>query len=289
MVVTHGLKVDVIHGVLGCHSLSVVVPQHLAQQVKSLVTHQLVVLRVDELGPWLARDGVLGEDVFVVGVESESILVEVSVELLRAEDLGNLDELVVVITALEEGLTLEDHTCKHAAQRPDIKRVVVGLEVNKELGSLEVSGSDAHVVLLVRVVELGQTPINEAQLAVRVVNHDVVRLHVTVHNALRVAIVESFEDLKHVEANVEVVEALVKFAEVGVTRVNKFSDDRGSLSQGVTDDINKLDNVDTVLQGLQDLDLTSDLVLLNYWSKAGKRSDDWDKAGNKKKNGDCFA
>ena len=229
MVVAHGLKVDVIHGVLGRHSLGVVVPEHLAEQVQSLVTHQLVVLRVDELGPRLARDRVLGQNVLVVGVQCEAILVKVSVEFLSAEHLGNLDELIVVITALEERLTLEDHTSKHAAERPDVERVVVGLEVNEQLWSLEVAGSDAHVVLLTGVVELGQTPINQAQLAVRMVNHDVVGLHITVHDALRVAIVESLEDLEHIKTNIEVVEALVKFAEVGVTRVNKFSDDGRSL------------------------------------------------------------
>ena len=95
------------------------------------------------------------------------------------------------------------------------------------------------------------------------INHDVVRLHVTVHDALRVAVVESFQDLEHVVANVEIVEALIEFAEVSITRVNKLSDNGRSLGQGVSDNVNKLDNVDSVLQGLQDLDLTSDLVLLD--------------------------
>lgn len=38
------------------------------------------------------------------------------------------------------------------------------LEVDEELGALEVAGRDAHVVLGPRVVELGEAPVDEAQL-----------------------------------------------------------------------------------------------------------------------------
>lgn len=36
---------------------------------------------------------------------------------------------------------------KHAAQGPHVQRVIVVLEVHKELGALEVPGSDTNVVL----------------------------------------------------------------------------------------------------------------------------------------------
>ena len=60
MVVAHGLKVSVVHGILGRHSLLVVVPEHLAQKVQGLVGHKLVVLRVNEFGPGFAGDSVAG-------------------------------------------------------------------------------------------------------------------------------------------------------------------------------------------------------------------------------------
>lgn len=43
-------------------------------------------------------------------------------------------------------------------------------------------------------------------LAVLVVNHDVVRLDISVHDALAVAEVQGLEQLEDVEANVEIVE-----------------------------------------------------------------------------------
>ena len=109
-----------LHGVLGCDPLSMIVAEHLAQKVESLLTYKARVLRVDELGPGFARERVLRQEVFVVRVKCQSVLVQVGVELLSAEDFGDLYELVVVIAALEEWLSLEDHSGEHAAEGPDV-------------------------------------------------------------------------------------------------------------------------------------------------------------------------
>lgn len=247
MVVAHGLEKDMRHGILGCDSLSVVVSQHLAQQVESLVRHQMIVLRIDKFAPRLTWDRIGRQQVFVVRVQRQSILVQVRVKFLRAEHLRNLHELVVVVAALEERLSFEYHASEHAAQRPNIERVVVGLQVDKQLGSLEVARGHADIVLLARMVELSQAPVDQAQLAVRVVNHNVVRLHITVHNSFRVTVVERFQDLEHVVADVEIIEALVEFAEISVTCVDKFRDDGRRLGERVAHHIDQLNDVDTVL------------------------------------------
>ena len=138
------------------------------------------------------------------------------------------------------------------------------MEVNKKLGTLEVAGSYAHVVLLTWVVELSKTPINEAELAVSVVNHDVMRLDIAVHDSLRMAVIKGLQDFEHVITNIKVVEALVKFAEVCITGINKFSDDCRCLGQWIAYYIKHVNNVDATLESLQNFDLTSDLVLLDY-------------------------
>jgi hypothetical protein len=56
-----------------------------------------------------------------VRVQGQSVLVKVRVQLLGSEHLGDLNELVVVIAALKEGLSFENHASKHAAERPDVK------------------------------------------------------------------------------------------------------------------------------------------------------------------------
>ena len=88
---------------------------------------------------------------------------------------------------MEERLLLEDHTSKHASERPDIKRVVVDLEINEKFRSLEVSTSDTYVVFLARVIEFSKTPINKTELTAGMINHNVVRLNISVHDSLRVA------------------------------------------------------------------------------------------------------
>ena len=79
------------------------------------------------------------------------------------------------------------------------------------------------------MVEFRETPIDQSELTVGVVNHDVVRLDITVHDSLGVTVVKSFENLIHVEANVKIIEALVQLAEVSIACIDKLGDNCGSL------------------------------------------------------------
>ena len=75
------------------------------------------------------------------------------------------------------------------------------------------------------------------------VNHDVVRLDITVHDALRVAEIKRFQDFVHIEANVEVVETLVQLAEIRVTRIDELRNNRRCLGQWVPHDVDQLNDV----------------------------------------------
>lgn len=77
--VTNRLEVDVEHCVLGSDSLSVVVPKHLAKEIEGLIRDELVVLRVHELAPGLARDCMAWQQVLIVRVQSQSVLVQVGI------------------------------------------------------------------------------------------------------------------------------------------------------------------------------------------------------------------
>ena len=84
------------------------------------------------------------------------------------------------------------------------------------------------------------------------------------------AVIEGLQDFEHVITNIKVVEALVKFAEVSITSIDKLSYDRRCLRQRITNDIKHVNNVDATLESLQNFDLTSDLVLLDC-SRAKKK------------------
>lgn len=261
MVVPNWLEVWVIHCIAWSDSLSMVVPQHLVKQVKCLISNELLVLRSEELAPWLAW--MLTQNIVVMGVQLELVLVHIREELISAENFSDAHELIVVVLALEERLLLEDHTSKHAAQRPNVQTVIVYLKVNQEFRSFEVPTCDADIVLLRWMIELRQTPIDKSQLTVRVINHDVVWLNITVHDALRVTEVQSFENLVDVVANIKISERLVECAEINITGVDKLHYECGSFCHRVSHDIEQIDDVHTALQCLKNLYLSPDLRLLD--------------------------
>lgn len=150
------------HRLLRRQPLLMIVPQQLVQEIDRLVAHEPLVLRGREAVPALLREA--PEDVVVLRVELDVVLVEVVEEVLGAEHLGNLDELVRVAVAVEEGLLAEDHGGEHGAEGPHVEGVVVLLEVDEELGAFEVAGGDADVVFGTLVVEFGEAPVDEAEL-----------------------------------------------------------------------------------------------------------------------------
>lgn len=94
---------------------------------------------------------------------------------------------------------------------------------------------------------------SEACLLVLMIDHNVMRLHIAVHDALAVAIVECLEEFVDVVADIDVDELGVEGAEIGV--VDVFEDERGRLALSVSHDIEKGNNVRPASQVLQDFDL----------------------------------
>ena len=87
------------------------------------------------------------------------------------------------------------------------------------------------------MVELSETPINESNFAVGMVNHDVMWLDISVHDTLGMAEIKGLQDLVHVVSNVEISEGLVQFSEVSLIRVDELSDNGGCLGQWVSNNI----------------------------------------------------
>lgn len=67
-----------------------------------------------------------------------------------------------------------------------------------------------------------------AYLSVLMIDHNIMRLHIAVHDSFAVAVVQSLEELKDVIPDVEVVELGVEAAEVGV--VDVLEDQRRCLA-----------------------------------------------------------
>lgn len=68
----------------------------------------------DEFVPGLL--GVCAQNFIVVRVKSDVVLVDISIKFVSSEYLCDLDQLIIIIFALEERFLLEDHTCKHTSK-----------------------------------------------------------------------------------------------------------------------------------------------------------------------------
>lgn len=113
------------------------------------------------------------------------------------------------------------------------------------------------------MIEFGETPIDKTEFARSVVNHDIVRLDISVGDTLGVAEVEGLENFKHVETNIKVSEGLVESSEVHIASIHILHDQSGSLSHGIAHNVNQVHDVHSILQSLKDLNLSSNLSLLH--------------------------
>lgn len=139
-----------------------IVAQQLVEEVDGFISDKSLVLRRDKAVPGFLLES--AQDVVVLRVELNLVLVQVVEQVIGAQNLGDLDQLIRVAVSVEEGLLAEDHGGEHSAETPHVEGVVVLLEVDEQLRPLEVPRRDAHVVLCAGVVELGQTPVDETKL-----------------------------------------------------------------------------------------------------------------------------
>ena len=86
---------------------------------------------------------------------------------------------------------------------------------------LEVSGGNPDIVLLSWMVELGEPPVDESELPVLMVDHNIVWFDVPVHDAHAVAVVQGLEELVQVVPDVIVSQGLIQLLEISVVHVLK--------------------------------------------------------------------
>jgi hypothetical protein len=94
------------HGLGGQQPLGVVVSEQLVEEINGVGRRKPLIVRRDEARPRLPR--VAPQLVVKVRREREVVFVEIRHQPVGPQHLGDLDELVVVVLALEEGFFLED-------------------------------------------------------------------------------------------------------------------------------------------------------------------------------------
>lgn len=95
-----------LKGLFGQNSLSMIILKHSAKQIKGLIAAKALIVRFDEFGPRFCR--VFSYHFVVIIVEFEVVFFEVLEKSLSSQDLADLDQLVSITVAHEEGLLFEN-------------------------------------------------------------------------------------------------------------------------------------------------------------------------------------
>ncbi len=162
---------------------------------------------------------------------------------------------------MEEGFLPEYHPCKHAPQTPHIQGIIVLLQVHQKLRPLEITTGHPDIVLPPRMVKLRQPPINQPQLPLLVINHDVVRLDIPMHHTIGMAIIQRLEQLKNVVPNIEIRKRRVQNLEIRVVHMLKNETRRFTLR--IPHNVQQLNDVRPPTHVLQDFDSAFDFFLLD--------------------------
>mmetsp|Transcript_9963 Transcript_9963/g.25272 ORF Transcript_9963/g.25272 Transcript_9963/m.25272 type:complete len:276 (-) Transcript_9963:2362-3189(-) len=240
----HGRKVRHILRLPRGDAILVIIPKQSVEKLNRLGAHEVSIFGSCEARPRLLR--VPSDKRLEMRVEFDGVFGQVGVEVVGSHHLGDFHQLIVVVVSVEEWLLAEDDACEHAPEAPHVEAVVVVHEVYEQFWSLEVATCDAHVVLEPWVVELRESPVDESELAPFVVDHDVVRLDVSVNDSLAVAVVERLEEFEDVEPYVKVTERGVQDAEVDV--VDVLEDERRRFTLRVTHDVEQAYDIRTSAQ-----------------------------------------
>lgn len=109
-------------------------------------------------------------------------------------------------------------------------------------------------------VTAGEKRLAATYLSAFMVNHDIVWFDVAMHDVFAVCIVESGQQLEHVETDVDVFEGGIQIPVVLIVHV--LCHDRWRLAHVVTGDVNQADDIGTTDKVLENFDLELHQVLL---------------------------
>jgi hypothetical protein len=81
----------------------------------------------------------LDQLVVIVGVKFNAVLLTVIDNFFGADQLSNLEELILIVYSFEQGLPEKSHTAQHTAHTPDVQGIVIVTVPNKKFRGLEIS------------------------------------------------------------------------------------------------------------------------------------------------------
>ena len=255
-----------------------VVFEQLVKEINSFGADESLVVLIDKRLPRYSRE--LRKKIVVLRIQFNVVFIQIRKEIFCSEHPSDFHELVCITAAMEERLLPKDHRGEHSSEGPHIQGVIVLLEIDQQFRSLEVSRRNTNVVLCSLVVKFGQTPVDKSELCTNksakwslhrvsrlsylptlVVDHNIMRLDVSVHYALRMAEIERLQQLENIESHIVIEKARIEGPEVGVIHILKHQTRGFALT--VANDVEQGHNVRSTSQILQNLDLSLNLLLFH--------------------------
>lgn len=240
----------VLHSLSGSNPAVLVVDEHPVEEIDSIRSNSCMVVHVHERLEW---------DSFCVRNEFhkllwhvQAVLPHVILQVLSAHNIDDFDKLVVVVSSLEERICLEHEPGEGASDSPHVKGVVVFLVFNKEFWSLVIATCNSHVVLILWLVEIGKTPIDQAQVSVIMVNDDIERFYISMHNSMDVRVLQSFQYFVGVHPDVHIIEFARK--NLGFLVRDVLEDEGRSFADWIAQYVNQSDNIRSAVESLENLD-----------------------------------
>jgi len=83
-----------------------IITEQLVQEVDGGIRNKALVLWGDEFAPRLT--GISAKNLIVLHIQLQIILFQIREQLVRSKNSSNLNELIIVIMSMEEGLLTED-------------------------------------------------------------------------------------------------------------------------------------------------------------------------------------
>jgi len=123
-------------------------------------------------------------------------------KIISTKDTNNLNKLIAIITTMEEGLTTEDDSSEHTTKRPHIQTVVIVLKINKKLWTFEVTRGNTDIVECAWEIKLCKSPVDKTQSTTLVIDHNVMRFNITMHNTTGMTVIQSTKKLEDVVTNI---------------------------------------------------------------------------------------
>ena len=209
-----------LHSFTWGDSLLSIVHQHFIKQIQTFLVDQMLILLIHKSFPRLSFP--ILKSLCNERFDRKLVFLHIIHKISSPHKLRYFQQLVIIIISFEHRILLKNHVAHRTPKRPNVQTVIIVKIINQQLRPFVVPRSYSDIIRFLRNKVLSKTPINDSKNSLVMVNHHIMRLDVSVHDAHRVAVIKPSQNFIDVKPAVEVCEVFVELAVVEA--VDSFED-----------------------------------------------------------------